>query len=132
MAKKNRVQINLKKEVLLHISPTVKRASILKKGLTIGNEPSGYGVVPKVKGIYLYHENNINIIYDMVDVFEEFDVWEVSRLQGSYARPDEDSKAPTWKKSLETFGTLAYIKDIPVKNIRLKLTVHNPNFKPKL
>ena len=121
---------SLKGQVFLHITPASNRKSIVSSGLTIGNKPSGYGKQPLLKGIYLYHENNINVIYDMINLFEDLDIWELRNLCNLNALPDEDSKETTWERSLQAFGTLAYMKNIPAKNLQHKLTIHNVNFKP--
>lgn len=109
----------LNKAVLLHMSPTVNRKSIELVGLTINNEPSGYGKEPEQNAVYLFHEDNINMIYDMLKTFPEFDIWEVRNLKGTRAVADEDAKgAKNWKESLAKFGTLAYLDAIPPKNLK--------------
>ena len=105
---------------LLHIAPSKHYKSILKKGLTIGNKASGYGKAPTQKAVYLFHENNINVFYEMVQVFKELDVWEVviDTPLFPHLLPDEDSRANTWEDSLNRFGTVAVGVDIPPDNLR--------------
>lgn len=100
--------------IMLHISNSKNYKSILDKGLRIGNKHSGYGDKPKHNAIYLYHENNINMIYDMVKTFDEFDVWEVylDDTDKEYLIADEDSKKSNWEASINAFGTCAITKSI--------------------
>jgi len=128
----SKIPATLKGMVLYHISPRKNRESILLHGLKVGKEPSGYGVVPTVKGIYFYHEDNIDIIYDAINTFEEFDVWEVSGLLGKNAVADEDSGAKTWRKSMQSHGTLAYTANITTKLINLKMTITSHDKQLKL
>lgn len=126
----NKVPATLRGMTLLHISPRKNRESILRGGLTLGNEASGYGVEPTQRALYFFHENNINVIYDAVTVWDEFDVWEVTGLLGVHAKPDEDAvnykKVKTWRNSLQQFGTLAYTSYVPVKNLNLLMTITRP------
>ena len=62
---------------LYHMTPRKNRESILKHGLTVDNPASGYGGIPEHKAVYLYHQNNINVFYDMVAKFRDVDVWQI-------------------------------------------------------
>lgn len=115
--------------ILMHISPCRNRESIFKTGLMYVDKPSSYGNPPAHEAVYLYHHDNINIIYDMLNTFEIFDVYEVSGIETEYLLPDEDSGEGTWEESLNNFGTVAYKRSIPAENIKIMCTVHNPNFK---
>ena len=128
---KNRIPATLRGQTLLHISPRSNRESIQRNGLTINNDPSGYGEAPTMKALYFYHEDNINLLYDAVTIWEEFDVWEVRNLLGLHARPDEDAvnykKVKTWRNSLQQFGTVAYVSPVPAKDLNLLMAVTRPD-----
>ena len=117
---------------LLHISPRKNRKSILKDGLTLGNTNSGYGDSPKHKAIYLYNEGNINVMFDMIDTFEDFDIYEVEipKSDTHNFKPDEDAvkykgdKVKTWDDSLKYFGTVVYAANIPISNISFLINVN--------
>lgn len=110
--------------VLLHISPRKNRKSILSNGLTVDMTNSGYGEKPVHNAVYLYHDDNINIIYDMINTFDDFDVYEVYIKDDTYLIPDEDSKADTWQRSLQTFGTCAYASNIDRRDIKFMINVN--------
>lgn len=111
-------------QTFLHISPAKNRESILEHGLTVANPPSGYGEKPELEALYFYHEDNIDVIYDMVNTFDDFDVWEVKGLYKEYMLPDEDSGTDTWQASLQKFGTFAYSQDVPVKNVKFMCNIN--------
>lgn len=112
---------------LLHIAPSKHYKSILKQGLTIGNKASGYGKAPTQKAVYLFHEDNVNVFYEMVKVFKELDVWEVvvDKPLFPFLVADEDSKTNTWEDSLNRFGTVAVSVNIPAGNLRFLCRVNN-------
>lgn len=116
---------DLSKVTMLHISPRKNRESILKKGLIVEQPASGYGVAPTQKALYFYHEDNINVVYDAIDTFGNFDVFEITGLKPSLAFPDEDSKATTWRESLKRFGTIAYRANVKPGNIKFLCNINN-------
>lgn len=101
--------------ILLHVSPRKNRESILKNGLMLGQESSGYGPKPKKKAIYLFVENNISIIYEWIEFTKDFDIFEVNipDSERNFLITDEDAHARTWERSIEKFGTVGFAKDIP-------------------
>lgn len=105
---------------LLHISNSKNYKSILTKGLLVGKKSSGYGIKPKHKAIYLYHENNINMVYDMINTFDEFDIWEVCLSESDKQQliADEDSNKTNWEDSINTFGTCAITKSVPPNQVK--------------
>lgn len=115
--------------IFLHISPRKNRKSILKNGLTINNKASGYGATPEHKAIYMYHEDNINVIYDMVNVFDDFDVYEIylDISDKPFLIADEDSKAKDWMSSIETFGTLGISKSIEPQKVKFMMNINRKN-----
>lgn len=117
---------------LLHISPSKNRQGILNCGLVPGQHPSGYGNPPVHKAIYLYHHDNINVVYDLLNKWDEFDVWEVN-VNETQLIPDEDSSCSDWTTSIEVFGTCAYPHTISVENIKHMCTITRPQKKdPKV
>lgn len=106
---------------LYHCSPCYNRDSILMKGLLMGMPSSGYGETPMFNGVYLYHEDNTCVPNSIKYLFEDYvDVYEVD-VTGleEYFMPDEDSREVTWEESLNHFGTLCVMVDIPPSRIKL-------------
>lgn len=124
MAVKKITVTRAKPLVLLHISPKKNRKSILRNGLIVNDVNSGYGKPPELNAVYLYHENNINVIYEMVETFDDFDVYEVTLTDPEALLPDEDSKKDTWEESLESFGTVAYSEDIDKRQVKFMMNVN--------
>lgn len=118
-------------QTFLHISPAKNRESILKHGLSLTMPYSGYGEPPMLEALYFYHEDNINVIYDMINTFDDFDIWEVKGLYKEYMLPDEDSGTDTWQASLQKFGTFAYKQSVPVKNVKFMCNI-NRDIKRKI
>lgn len=104
---------------LLHISPKKNRASILRRGLQLDMENSGYGVKPTQNAVYLFHEDNINVIYETIESFGDFDIFEVKIYSEEFLAPDEDSGAKDWRGSIEAFGTVAHTASIDKRHIKL-------------
>jgi len=113
---------------MLHISPRVNRESILANGLMPGLKASGYGKQPEHCAVYLFALENINVIYEIMNVFNEFDIWtvDVDCLNPVLFIPDEDSGKETVHESLETYGTLAYKGTIDKSFVNLFLEVKVP------
>ena len=118
---------------LLHISPKKNRSSILKNGLLTGKENSGYGIIPKHNAVYLFHPNNINVMYDMINLFHILDVYEIDigLLEDRFI-PDEDSGETTAVKSLSAHGTIGYQGNIPADVVTLMLSVENKKWKKQV
>ena len=113
-----------KKDVFYHYSPTKNRESILKDGLSLDTDPSGYGPAPEKKAIYLAHSGNVNLHHEFLKKFGDFDVFEVSGLLPEFAVADEDSGKGNWLDSINRFGTFGYTKDIPAKQIKFGWNVN--------
>lgn len=111
---------------LLHATPVKNRANILENGLLSSMAPSGYGKVPTKKAVYLYHRNNIDVPADLIDIFKEIDIWEVT-VDISKLSADEDSGAKRYNTSLEKMGTCAHMGNIPSNKIKLIGTAKNIN-----
>ena len=114
--------------ILYHVSKIKNHDSIMKNGLLIGKESSNYGEMPKHKAIYLYHEKNIDVLCDFIELFKEADIYKVLIEDTSKLIPDEDSGASDWETSLEIMGTCAYTDNIPPKNISYIGTVDEENY----
>lgn len=111
--------------VLFHFSPVINRASIISGGLVAGEAASGYGVPPLLKAVYLFHEDNINIIFDLMNEFKSCDIYQVSNVDRSLLAPDEDSESLSWMNSIKSFGTVAHLGDIAPEDVKLFLTVES-------
>ena len=118
--------------LFLHISPRENRSSILKHGLLTNRKPSGYGTCPRYKAVYFYHSNNVNVIYDLINKFKDFDVFEIrlDKLDTHHMIPDEDAqdsnkKVKSWQESLKTYGTAAIIKDVEPNKIKFMMNCNN-------
>lgn len=103
--------------ILYHASNPKNHTSIMKHGLTLNQEHSGYGDKPIHNAVYLYYYKNIDVPADMIELFGSVDVYKVSVYDEKYLIPDEDSGASNWKDSLEIMGTCAYKHSIPKEQI---------------
>lgn len=81
-----------------HASRIENYNSIIKNGLKIGYESSGYGKKPEHKAIYLYHINNIDVACDFIELFGKVDIFQVKVSKNLF--PDEDSNVYFWKDSV--------------------------------
>lgn len=105
---------------LYHASHPKNRNSILANGLKRTKEASGYGDEPKYSSVYLYHQYNIDVLFDLIEMWGSVDVYEVeiSFENQKYLKADEDTERDTWRKSLNTLGTCRYTRNIPPEMIR--------------
>lgn len=106
--------------LLYHASRTENRDSILKHGLNINRNKSGYGKPPVYNAVYLFSNNNKTVIEDLMLIWGEFDIYEVhvENLDISKFVADEDSGCDNWIDSLCLRGTVAYLEDIGKSSIQ--------------
>lgn len=106
--------------VLYHASKIENRENILKNGILVNMHPSGYGKEPKYTAVYLFSEYNKTVIYDLMFLWREFDVYKINsnKLDLKKLIADEDSGCYNWIDSLCLRGTVAYLDNINFKDIQ--------------
>ena len=112
--------------VLFHISPRDRRDSILANGLVVGSPRADFGVPPERVAIYLYSEENVNMMYSMIHHFNDFDIWEVTLEDTDSLTDDEDARVGwgDWERSLDRLGTCAHLGDIPASQVTFLANVN--------